>query len=245
MTTVHIVKDAEAGGQIAARELAETLMRHPNPVLGVATGSTPLSTWRALASRGLQLSHVRAFALDEYLDIAAEHPESYRSVVEREIVGPLGLDATLVRVPGDDGKDSAAPARYERAIQEAGGIDVQVLGIGSNGHIAYNEPGSSLASRTRIARLTEQTRRDNARFFSSLDEVPTMCITQGIGTILEAKRILLIAYGAAKAAAIAGALEGAVTASLPGSALQLHSNVTVILDEAAAASLKHVVTQLA
>lgn len=245
MTTVHIVTDAQEGGEVAARELARVIAARESPVLGIATGSTPQTTWRALADRGLDLGRARAFALDEYLDIADGHPESYRAVVDREVVAPLGMDRAHVRTPGDDGKDEDAPARYERDIAAAGGVDVQVLGIGTNGHIAFNEPGSSLASRTRIARLTEQTRRDNARFFDTPDDVPTLCITQGIGTILEARRIVLIAYGEGKAAAVAAALEGPVTAAVPGSALQLHRDVTVVLDQAAASSLRYAQTHLA
>lgn len=240
MSTIHIVDTAADGGEFAALELARALEEKPRPVLGVATGSTPESTWRALARLDLDLSDLRAFALDEYLDIPDGHPESYRAVVDREIVEPLGLTRSLVRTPGDDGKDDGAPGRYERDIEAAGGIDVQILGIGRNGHIAFNEPGSSLQSPCRIADLTESTRRDNARFFPSLDQVPTRCITQGIGTILRARRIVLLAFGEDKANMIAAALEGPVTSSVPGSALQLHPNVTVIIDKAAARRLVHV-----
>lgn len=238
MTTVHIVGDPAEGGEVAANEFAVQLSMNPESVIGVATGSTPRTTWHALSRRQLDLSLVRAFALDEYLDLREGHPESYRAVVDREVVAPLGLTLALVRTPGDDGKDDGAPARYERAIEAAGGIDIQLLGIGRNGHIAFNEPGASLASRTRIAQLSEQTRQDNARFFDSIEEVPTRCITQGVGTILSARRILLIAYGSQKADAVAAALEGPVTSSLPGSALQLHPDVTVILDDDAAAKLR-------
>jgi glucosamine-6-phosphate deaminase len=143
-----------------------------------------------------------------------------------------------VRVPGDDGDLPGAGERYEQAIEDAGGVDLQVLGIGTTGHIGFNEPGSSFASLTRVKTLTEQTRRDNARFFGSLDEVPMHCVTQGLGTILRARHLVLLAFGAGKAEAVAGAVEGPVTASLPGSAIQLHRNVTVIVDEAAASHLR-------
>lgn len=238
MAEVVIVGSQAEAGELAA-DLIERLVRaRPDAVLGLATGSTPLSTWAALAGRGLDLSRVRGLALDEYVGLPPGHPQSYRAVIDREVVGPLGLTASLVRVPGDDGDLPTAGERYEEAIDAAGGVDLQVLGIGSTGHIGFNEPGSSFASLTRVKTLTEQTRRDNARFFESEDEVPMHCITQGLGTILRARHLVLLAFGAGKADAVAGAVEGAVTASLPGSAIQLHRNVTVIVDEAAAARLR-------
>lgn len=151
----------------------------------------------------------------------------------------LGLTPELVRVPGDDGPIETAGERYERAIDDAGGVDLQVLGIGRTGHIGFNEPGSSFASLTRVKTLTQQTRIDNARFFDSVEDVPMHCITQGLGTILRARHLVLLAFGEAKAAAVVGAVEGAVTSSLPGSAIQLHRQVTVIVDEAAASGLAH------
>jgi glucosamine-6-phosphate deaminase len=238
MAEVVIVGSQAEAGELAA-DLIERLVRaRPDAVLGLATGSTPLSTWSALAARGLDLSRVRGFALDEYVGLPAGHPQSYRAVIDREVVEPLGLTSSLVRVPGDDGDLPTAGERYEEAIDAAGGVDLQVLGIGSTGHIGFNEPGSSFASLTRVKTLTEQTRRDNARFFESEEEVPMHCITQGLGTILRARHLVLLAFGAGKADAIAGAVEGPVTASLPGSAVQLHRNVTVIVDEAAASALR-------
>jgi len=239
MAEVVIVDSADAAGTLAA-DLIEQLVRgKPDAVLGLATGSTPLTTWRSLAGRGLDLSRVRGFALDEYVGLAPEHPESYRSVIFREVVEPLGLTPSLVRVPADEGPIELAGENYERAIVDAGGVDLQVLGIGSTGHIGFNEPGSSFASLTRVKTLTERTRLDNARFFDSLDQVPTHCVTQGLGTILRARHLVLLAFGASKAAALAGAVEGPLTASLPGSAIQLHPRVTVIVDEAAAAELRY------
>jgi glucosamine-6-phosphate deaminase len=181
---------------------------------------------------------VRGFALDEYVGLPPGHPESYRAVIDREVVEPLGLTPDLVRVPGDDGAIETAGERYERAIDEAGGVDLQILGLGRTGHIGFNEPGSSFASLTRVKTLTQQTRLDNARFFDSVEDVPLHCITQGLGTILRARHLVLLAFGAAKAAAVAGAVEGPVTASLPASAIQLHPRVTVIVDEAAASRLE-------
>lgn len=229
---------AREAGELAASLIERVVRARPDAVLGLATGSTPLTTWAALAERGLDLSRVRGFALDEYVGLPPGHPESYRAVIQREVVEPLRLTPELVRVPGDDGDLPGAGERYEQAIDDAGGVDLQVLGIGTTGHIGFNEPGSSFASLTRVKTLTEQTRRDNARFLGSLDEVPMHCVTQGLGTILRARHLVLLAFGEGKAEAIAGAVEGPVTASLPGSAIQLHRNVTVIVDEAAGSRLR-------
>lgn len=240
MAEVVIVEGPEAGGELVADLITRLVARKPDAVLGLATGSTPLPVWRALAARGLDLSRARGFALDEYIGLPAGHPESYRAVIAREVVEPLGLDPVLVHVPGDDGGSvEGAGDRYEAAISAAGGVDLQVLGIGRTGHIGFNEPGSSLVSRTRVKTLTEQTRADNARFFSSPDEVPRHCLTQGLGTILDARHLVLLAFGEAKADAIAGAVEGPVSSSLPGSAIQLHPQVTVVVDDAAAARLAY------
>ena len=242
MAEVVIVGSAEEAGELAAGAIAALVAEKPDAVLGLATGSTPLTTWSALARRHLDLSRVRGFALDEYVGLAPGHPESYRAVITREVVEPLGLTPELVRVPGGlspDGPVESVGAEYEAAIAAAGGVDLQVLGIGRTGHIGFNEPGSSFASRTRVKTLTEQTRRDNARFFDSIDDVPMHCVTQGLGTILEARHLVLLAFGEAKASAVAGAVEGPVTASLPGSAVQLHPHVTVLVDEAAASRLEH------
>ena len=238
MAEVVIVPSHEEAGQIAASAISALVAANPEAVLGLATGSTPLSTWSALAGLGLDLSRVRGFALDEYVGLPAGHPESYRAVITREVVEPLGLTPSLVRVPGDDGGPlSGAGARYEADIEAAGGVDLQILGIGRTGHIGFNEPGSSLASLTRVKTLAVETRADNARFFASVDDVPMHCITQGLGTILRARHLVLLAFGEAKAAAVAAALEGPVSASTPGSVVQLHPKVTVIVDEAAAGRL--------
>ncbi|TBN57732.1 glucosamine-6-phosphate deaminase [Glaciihabitans arcticus] len=239
MAEVVIVPSAAEAGEIAADAIAAQVSSRADSVLGLATGSTPLTTWKALAALSLDLSRVRGFALDEYVGLPAGHPENYRSVITREVVEPLGLTPSLVRVPGDDGPAQGAGERYEDAIVAAGGVDLQILGIGRTGHIGFNEPGSSLASLTRVKTLTQQTRIDNARFFPSLEDVPTHCITQGLGTILRARHLVLLAFGSAKAAAVAAALEGAVSAGTPGSVVQLHPRVTVILDEDAAADLEH------
>ena len=239
MAEVVIVESADAAGEVAADAIENLVRSKPDAVLGLATGSTPLTTWRALAARRLDLSAVRGFALDEYVGLEPGHPESYRSVITREVVEPLGLTPSLVRVPADEGPLELAGSNYERAIDEAGGVDLQVLGIGRTGHIGFNEPGSSFASLTRVKTLTEQTRLDNARFFDSIEEVPTHCVTQGLGTIMRARHLVLLAFGEAKAEVLAGAVEGPLTASLPGSMVQLHPRVTVIVDEAAASRLAY------
>lgn len=241
MAEVVIVENAEAAGELVAAEIATLISRRPDAVLGVATGSTPLPVYGALRSTlaGVDVSQVRAFALDEYVGLDPDHPESYRSVITREVVEPLGLDPRLVRVPdGASATIEHAGEDYEAAIDEAGGVDLQILGIGTDGHIGFNEPGSSLASRTRVKTLTEQTREDNARFFESIDDVPRHCITQGLGTILRARHLVLLAFGEGKAQAVADAVEGPLSAILPGSAIQLHPHATVVVDEAAASRLK-------
>ncbi|HEY5229324.1 MAG TPA: glucosamine-6-phosphate deaminase [Galbitalea sp.] len=240
MAEVVIVDSQAAAGEITADAVTALVGRNPNAVLGLATGSTPLSSYAAIARRGLDLSRVRGFALDEYVGLPAGHPESYRAVITREVVEPLGMTPALVRVPGDDGGPlEGAGERYEADLVAAGGVDIQLLGIGSTGHIGFNEPGSSFGSLTRIKTLTERTRADNARFFASPDEVPLHCLTQGLGTILRARHLILLAFGESKAPAIAAAIEGPLTASAPGSAVQLHAHVTVIVDEPAASQLKN------
>jgi glucosamine-6-phosphate deaminase len=233
---IVIVRDAAAAGELVADAILTLVATKPDAVLGLATGSSPLATYAALAARHADLSRVRGFALDEYVDLPAGHPESYRAVITREVVEPLGLTPSLVHVPGS-GPIETAGADYERAITDAGGVDLQILGIGSTGHVGFNEPSSSFASLTRVKTLAERTRRDNARFFDSLDEVPTHCITQGLGTIRRAAHLVLLAFGPKKAEAIAAAVEGPVTANMPASVIQLHRHVTVFVDEAAAAHL--------
>lgn len=240
MAEVVIVDSAESAGEIAAEYVRRLVERVPDAVLGLATGSTPDSTYRALAALDVDLSRVRGFALDEYIGLPAGHAQSYRSVITRAVVEPLGLTPQLVRVPGDDGLPiEGAGERYEADIIAAGGVDLQILGIGRTGHIGFNEPGSSLGSLTRVKTLTQQTRTDNARFFDSLEQVPTHCITQGLGTILRARHLVLLAFGESKAEAIAAAVEGPLSASSPGSVVQLHPRVTVIVDEAAGSQLAH------
>jgi glucosamine-6-phosphate deaminase len=230
-----------AAGQIADA-VRETRASGREATLGVATGSSPLGTYAALAdlvrAGELDLAGVAAFALDEYVGLDYTHPESYHAVIHRTVTEPLGLDPGLVHVPDGLAADlETACADYERAIVDAGGVDLQLLGIGANGHIGFNEPISSLGSRTRVKTLAPKTREDNARFFDSIDEVPLHSVTQGIGTILDARRLLLVAQGEAKAEAVAAMVEGPVAGICPASALQLHPSATVIIDRGAAQRL--------
>ncbi|AKV55810.1 glucosamine-6-phosphate deaminase [Bifidobacterium actinocoloniiforme DSM 22766] len=245
MTEVIIAKTEDEAGRIYADCAARLIQTKPDCVLGLATGSSPLAAYRALAAKvqdeGIDVLQVRGFALDEYAGLDPAHPQSYRSTIERTVVEPLGLDPAKVHVPNGDLKTIAEAGRqYDEAIKAAGGVDLQILGIGTDGHIGFNEPGSSLASGTRIKTLTEQTRIDNARFFDGdINQVPTHCITQGIGTILKARQLILLAFGAGKAEAVAETVEGGISSFCPASALQLHPHATVIIDEAAASRLRN------
>jgi glucosamine-6-phosphate deaminase len=219
----------------------------PDAVLGVATGDTPIPLYRELARRvdagDTDLSRFRVVMLDEYLGLPAHHDQLYRRFVEHEVIGPLGIDPDRLYGPDSTARGEQvdrAALHYDSLLTRLG-VDMQILGIGSDGHIGFNEPMSSLASRTRIKTLTKQTRRDNSRFFNGdLARVPTHVLTQGIGTILDASHVVLLATGPGKAAAVAAAVEGPVTARVPASALQLHRHVTVAVDEAAASELRYV-----
>ncbi|MDV3220529.1 glucosamine-6-phosphate deaminase [Intrasporangium sp.] len=217
------------------------------PVLGLATGSSPLGLYRELAAAvadgRVDLAGAHGVALDEYVGLPQGHPQSYRSILVREVGERLGVPPDRLEVPDGSGDTleelETAAAAFERRIAALGGIDLQILGIGANGHLGFNEPGSALASRTRVKRLSDRTREDNARFFSGFDAVPTHSVTQGLGTILEARTLLLLATGEAKARAVAAAVEGPLTSSCPASVLQWHPDVVVVLDEAAAAGLRN------
>jgi glucosamine-6-phosphate deaminase len=243
MDVIICADEAEAGRYTAAKVAQVARWTGPGVVIGVATGSSPLRAYEELAAlvrQGrLDLSQASAFALDEYVGLPEGHPQSYRDTIRRTVTEPWGLDPARVHVPDGFAADlQQAALDYEAAIRAAGGVDIQILGVGSNGHIGFNEPTSSLSSRTRIKTLTPQTRLDNRRFFDSLDEVPFHCLTQGLGTIMDARYVVLVASGAHKAEAIAAIVEGPVTALWPGSVLQMHQHATVIVDEAAAAGLK-------
>lgn len=240
---IIITPDQHVAGNMAASYIASLVRKKPAAVLGLATGSTPLPVYQELIRQhrehGLDFSQATSFNLDEYVGLGADHPASYRAFMRENFFSQVNFAPARNHLP--DGLASDIPAHceeYESAIRSAGGIDVQILGIGTDGHIGFNEPISSLASRTRIKTLTERTRSDNARFFTSEEEVPHHVITMGIGTIMDARSIVLLAWGAAKAEAIAAMVEGAVTANVPASVLQMHPVVKVIIDEAAASKLQ-------
>ncbi|MCV7344196.1 glucosamine-6-phosphate deaminase [Mycolicibacterium rhodesiae] len=209
------------------------------PTLGVATGGTPMRVYAELASRSrrgeVDLSAATVLALDEYVGLDDADPRSYTAYVRSRVADPLGIPVANVHVPQGDSADPAAAAvAFEQRIADAGGVDVQIAGIGSNGHLAFNEPGSALDSTTRVVELSEQTRHDNARFFGGrVEDVPRRAITQGLATIGRARSILLLAAGPTKADALAAALCGPVDAAVPASVLQRHGDVTVIADRAA------------
>jgi glucosamine-6-phosphate deaminase len=233
-------------GRVVADVIATTVTGRAagdRPTLGLATGSSPVLAYRELirrhAEEGLSFAGVRAFLLDEYVGLPADHPESYRSVIRRELTSHLDIADRDVHGPDGAHADPLMAARdYEEQLRAAGPVAVQVLGIGANGHIGFNEPGSSLSSVTRVKTLTEQTRQDNARFFDSPADVPRHVITQGLGTISRAQHLVLTASGPGKAAAVAAGVEGPLTASCPASVLQLHPHATVVIDEAAATMLE-------
>lgn len=230
---------AEYAAELFSRQLSEK----PDSVLGLATGSTPLELYRKLIERcekgALSFRRASTFNLDEYLGLAGTHPQSYRYFMDRALFDHIDIDRKRTHVPNAVSDDPRKAAEdYEQSLREAGGVDLQLLGIGVNGHIGFNEPYSSLGSRTRIKTLTARTIADNARFFADDEFQPHLSLTMGIGTILEARQIVLLATGRAKASAVRQAIEGPVTAKCPSSALQLHPAVTVLLDTEAANELE-------
>lgn len=241
---VVILDEPEQLAHVAADAIAALLAGTPDATLGLATGSSPLAVYDELAarcSRGeLSFAAAGGFTLDEYVGLPAHHPERYRTVINRDFVSRVNFAPGAVAGPDGLASDiPAACAAYERSIAAAGGVDLQILGIGSDGHIAFNEPGSSFASRTRIKTLTRQTRMDNARFFGGhVEAVPTHCLTQGLGTIMQARHVILLATGQGKAEAIHQLVEGAVSALWPGTILQHHPHVTVLLDPSAGSRLQ-------
>jgi len=237
---VHVFDTPAQVAQAAAAVIAAQVLQKPDSVLGLATGSTPMDTYRELISlhRGgvLDFSRVKSYNLDEYVGLPDGHPESYVSFMKRNLFDHINIGS--YSLPDGRARDLQRECEsYEQAIKDDGGIDLQLLGIGRNGHIGFNEPASSLVSRTRLVALTQQTISDNARFFDAADEVPRHAISMGIGTILEAKRCIMLCFGEHKAKAVRAAIEGGVSQFTPASALQMHPDTTVFLDEAAAADL--------
>jgi len=240
---IIITPDYESMSRTSAEIIAKEIRRKHDLVLGLATGDTPVGTYKELArlhkEEGLDFSKVTTFNLDEYLDLAPLHKNSYNYFMWENLFKHVNVSAHRAFVPQGNTDDPEVFSEwYEQQIRTAGGIDLQVLGIGRDGHIGFNEPGSSFASRTRVKGLYEQTIKDNARFFDREEDVPRFAITMGIGTIMESKKILLIANGKGKADVCHEFIEGPVTSQVTASALQLHSFVMVVLDEEAASKLK-------
>jgi glucosamine-6-phosphate deaminase len=240
---VIIEANAQEVSRHAARIFRHQLRQKPHSVLGLATGTTPLGLYNELVGLytlgEIDFSQVTMFNLDEYVGLGPEHPQSYASYMRQHLFSKINVTPGRCHIPDGTATDLAEHCgTYERMISEAGGIDLQLLGIGSDGHIGFNEPSSSLSSRTRLKTLTERTIQDNARFFRSSAEVPRHVITMGVGTIMEARRCLVLATGEKKAGAVAAAVEGPITADVPASILQMHRTCTLIVDEPAAARLR-------
>jgi glucosamine-6-phosphate deaminase len=240
---IIIQPDSQQGSQVAARIVARLVREKPHAVIGFATGNTPLRLYKNLVrmhrEEALDFSHVTTFNLDEYVGVPAAHPSSFHSYMWAHLFSQLDIPNGQIHIP--DGMTADIPAtcrKYEEAIKSAGGIDVQILGIGTNGHLGFNEPTSSFASRTRIKTLTEQTRLDAAAAFGGQENVPSHVITMGLGTILDSRMCLLLAFGKKKARAIALTVEGSLTASVPSTVLQLHPRAVLVLDKDAASDLK-------
>jgi glucosamine-6-phosphate deaminase len=241
---VEVVDDYEAMSERAAEVITYQIRRKPDSVLGFATGGTPLGLYKRLIrnhqERGLDFSKVTTFNLDEYVGLPPEHDQSYHYFMWENLFKHINVNPANVYIPHGMADDIDYFCEwYEQKISDAGGIDLQILGVGANGHLAFNEPGSSLGSRTRIKTLTENTVRDNARYFERMEDVPRFAITMGIGTIMEARKLLLVANGEKKADAIHKMLEGQITAMAPATIVQLHRYAHVLVDRAAASQLEY------
>ena len=241
-----IIKDTyEEMSVEAAKIIGDAIHLKPNLVLGLATGSTPIGTYQELIrmheAGELDFSKVVTFNLDEYVGLPSTHNQSYHYFMHENLFNGVNINPANVHVPSGVVKDFQRYCQwYEDEIAKFGGVDLQVLGIGSDGHIGFNEPGTSLASRTMVVTLTEETIQDNSRFFDRMEDVPRFAITMGVGTIMEAKHCLLVANGEKKADPVAALVEGPITSQVTASALQMHPNATVIVDEAAASKLKRI-----
>ena len=231
-----IIDTAENIAALAAQQYVDLLTRKPNAILGGATGSTPLGLYAELVRLNkegkISFKDASSFNLDEYVGLDGTHDQSYRYFMDHNLFDHIDIDKSRTRVPS--GIDTSDPAAYDKEIAAAGGVDLQLLGIGNNGHIGFNEPGTPFGSLTHIVELTESTREANKRFFASLDEVPTHAVTMGVKTVMQARSIILMAIGPAKAPIMKEMLQGPVTEKVPASVLQLHPDVTVYMDYEAA-----------
>ena len=241
---VLIRDNADAGCILGAKIIARVVREKPDAVLGLATGRTPLRLYQELIRQhreaGLDFSRVTTFNLDEYVGLSATHDQSYRHFMRENLFRHINIDQKRTHVPDGIAADLHAECRsYEQRIIDAGGIDLQLLGLGRNGHIGFNEPTGSLRSRTWVKILSEQTLKDNSAVFGSFESMPKHALSMGIGTIIDARRILLLAFGPTKVRAVEHMVEGPLSAICPGSALQQHPRTTVILDESSAAGLNY------
>lgn len=242
MIKILICRDEGEVASESAKIFADQIRAKPDSVLGLATGGTPLGLYKELIrmyrEEGLDFSKIITFNLDEYLGLAPVHPQSYRYFMNVNLFDRVNIDKTNTHVPDGLSEDPIPHCEaYEEAIRAAGGIDLQLLGIGRNGHIAFNEPGSRMDSRTRVINLTQKTIKDNARFFERESDVPRKALTMGIATILSARKIVLLAIGLNKAQAISKSIKGPKTAELPTSYLQNHPDCTFVIDKEAGSLL--------
>ena len=240
---IIIKKDYHEMCEEGVKLIYQSWQKKKNLVLGLATGKTPLGIYEGLIrlyrERKMDFSDVRAFSLDEYLGLPDDHSQSFAFYMQQNFFQHINIkEENIYRLSGFPEDVEAHCHEYEKKIQTAGGIDIQILGIGRNGHIGFNEPSSSLSSRTRIKTLTEDTIASNAPFFRDKSDIPRYCLTMGIGTILESRTILLLASGKEKSWAIQQSVEGPITATIPASILQLHTMAKIIIDEEAAAQLE-------
>lgn len=234
-----VVNNYEELSKVAAKEFSKIIKEKENAVLGLATGGSPVGMYKELIrmyeQKELNFSKITTVNLDEYIGLNPEHNQSYRYFMNNNLFNHINIDKSNTFVPNGLAEDLEAQCKeYDQKISELGGIDIQLLGVGNNGHIAFNEPNNELSSGTHIISLTDNTIEANARFFDNIDDVPRKAITMGVGGIMKAKKIILIASGESKAEAIKGIFSGKITTANPATMLQMHRDVTVIVDEAAA-----------
>jgi len=238
---IHVLNSKELVNKTVSEHLIKFVREHKTGVLGLATGSTPIGIYEALVKdhkeNNTDYSQIRTINLDEYVNLDQNHPESYYSFMHRNLFDHINVKPEHIHLPNGNEKDLEMACKSYNDVLKNNQPDIQILGIGANGHIGFNEPGTSFDSSVHIIELQEQTRLDNARFFDSMDDVPKKAITMGIKNIMDAKRIILIAFGENKSEAVYQMVKGKVTENLPASILQKHNNVEIYLDESAASKL--------
>ena len=236
---IIITKNYEELSKVAANEMADVVKNNPSAILGLATGGSPVGMYKELIRMNeageVDFSKVTTVNLDEYVGLSGDHPQSYRYFMNDNLFNHINIDKNNTYVPNGLAEDIEAECRnYDNKIAELGGTDIQLLGVGNNGHIAFNEPDENLVSGTHLTGLTQDTIEANARFFDSIDEVPKTALTMGLGGIMKSKKIIVIASGESKAEAVKAMVSGKISTNMPASMLQMHRDVTVIIDEAAA-----------